>query len=128
MGAEPMMSRRRFMTRTSAAIDTLVRRLALESSERVDVRARMARYNRDCGCALGGVTMVAALLMVIAYIAMTATLSLGVLGVGIAFIVVCSMLGKALGLVVASVRLELLRRSLSRRARRLYEESRVYVH
>jgi hypothetical protein len=128
MSAEPMMSRRRFMARTSAAIDTLVRQLALESSERVDVRARMARYNRDCGCALGGAMMAAALLTVIAYIALTTTFSLGVVGTGIALIVVCSMLGKALGLVVASVRLEMLRRSLSRRARRLHEVNHVHLH
>lgn len=57
-----MTSRRRFMARTSAAIDELVTQLALEPAERADVPKRMARYNRDCGCAMGGVFMVAALL------------------------------------------------------------------
>ncbi|MFY9928691.1 MAG: hypothetical protein WAK82_11865 [Streptosporangiaceae bacterium] len=122
------MSRRRFMARTSAAIGGLVTQLALEPAERADVQTRMARYNRDCGCAMGGAFMVAALLTSAIYIVVTARFAIGVIGAGIGFVVVCSMLGKALGLVVASVRLGLLRRSLARRARRTREESHVYVH
>ena len=122
------MSRRRFMERTSAGIDGLVRELALEPSERASVQARMARYNRECGCSLGGVSMVAAFLTVFVYIAVTADLSIGVVGAGIAFVVASSLLGKALGLIVASVRLELLLHSLSRRARRPRGKSDVYVH
>ena len=123
-----MMSRRRFMARTSSAIDELVTQLTLEPSERADVQTRMDRYNRECGCALGGVFTVAALLTVLVYIAVTAAFAIGVIGVGVAFVLVSSLLGKALGLVVASLRLELLRRSLSRRARRLQGESHVYVY
>ena len=122
------MSRRRFMAQTSAAIDQLAGQLALESSERSDVQARMARYNRECGCSLGGLFMIAALLTAIVYIAVTADISIAVAGAGIAFVVVSSLLGKALGLVVASVRLEMLRRSLSRRVRRKAGGSHVYVH
>jgi hypothetical protein len=123
-----MMSRRLFMARASAAIDELAAQLALEPSERADVDVRVARYNRECGCALGGVFMVAAFVAVFAYIAVTGALTIGVFGASIAFVLVSSLLGKVLGLAVASVRLELLRRSLSRRARRLQEESHVYVH
>jgi hypothetical protein len=123
-----MMSRRRFMARTSATIDELVTQLALKPSERADVQTRMARYNRDCGCAMGGAFMVAALLTSAVYIVVTARFAIGVIGAGIGFVVVCSLLGKAFGLVVASVRLGLLRRSLARRARRTREESHVYVH
>jgi hypothetical protein len=123
-----MMSRRRFMTRTSTEIDQLVGQLALESSERLDVKARMARYNRECGCSLGGLFMVAALLAAPAYIVVTADFSIGAAGAAIAFVFVSSLLGKALGLAVASVRLEMLRRSLSRRVRRLPGGNHVYVH
>jgi len=123
-----MMSRRRFMARTSATIGELVTQLALEPAERADVQTRMARYNRDCGCAMGGAFTVAALLTAAVYIVVTARFAIGVIGAGIGFVVVCSLLGKALGLVVASVRLGLLRRSLARRARRTREESHVYVH
>lgn len=116
------------MARKSVAIGQLVGQLALESSERSDVQARMARYNRECGCSLGGLFMVAALITAIAYIVVTADFSIAAAGAGIAFVVVSLLLGKALGLVVASVRLEMLRRSLSRRVRRRTGGSHVYVH
>ena len=119
------------MARTSAAIGELVKKLDLEPSERVDVQGRVARYNRDCGCAVGGVFMVAALLAVIAYLAylaVDASFAIAVVGAGIAFVFLCSLLGKAVGLAVASLRLELLRRSLSRRSRRLEGDDRVFVH
>ena len=122
------MSRRQFMARTSVAIDALVTELALTPSEQAGVKTRMARYNRDCGCAMGGVFLVAALLTFLVYMAVTAALAIDVIGAGIAFVVVSSLLGKTLGLVVASVRLGMLRRSLARRARRTSGESHVYVH
>jgi hypothetical protein len=123
-----IMSRRWFMARTSAAIGELADQLALAPSERADVQTRRARYHRDCGCAMGGAFMVAALLASAVYIGVTARFAVGVIGAGIGFVLVCSMLGKAFGLAVASVRLGLLRRSLARRARRTREESHVYVH
>jgi hypothetical protein len=123
-----MMSRRQFMARTSAAIDALVTELALTPSEQAGVKTRMARYNRDCGCAMGGVFLTAALLTCVAYIAVTADFAIGAIGAGIGFVMVSSLLGKAVGLVVASVRLGLLRRWLSRSARRTRGESHVYVH
>ena len=122
------MSRRQFMARTSVAIDALVTELALTPSEQAGVKTRMARYNRDCGCAMGGVFLVAALVTFLVYMAVTAALAIDVIGAGIAFVVVSSLLGKTLGLVVASVRLGMLRRSLARRARRTSGESHVYVH
>jgi hypothetical protein len=122
------MLRRRFMARTSTAVNELATQLALEPSERADVQVRIARYNRECGCAMGGVFMVAALLTFVVYIAVTAARAIGVIGAGIAFVVVSSLLGKTLGLIVASVRLDLLRRSLSRRARRRQGKSHVYMH
>jgi hypothetical protein len=126
--ATMLLSRRRFMARTSAAIGELADQLALEPSARADVQKRRARYHRDCGCAMGGAFMVAALLASVVYIVVTARFAIGVIGAGIGFVIVCSLLGKAFGLLVASVRLGLLRRSLARRARRTREESHVYVH
>ena len=89
---------------------------------------RSARYNRDCGCAAGGMFMVAAMLAVLIYLAVAAAFTIGFVSAGIAFIMISSLLGKAFGLTMASVRLELLRRSLSRRARRQQGERHVYVH
>jgi hypothetical protein len=123
-----MMSRRRLMARTSATIGELADQLVLDRSERAEVQRRRARYHRDCGCAMGGAFMVAALLTSAVYIVVTARFAIGVIGAGIGFVIVCSLLGKAFGLLVASVRLGLLRRSLARRARRTREESHVYVH
>jgi hypothetical protein len=99
-----MMSRRRFMARTSAAIDELVNQLALTDPEQAGVRTRMARYNRDCGCAMGTI------------------------GAAIGLVIACALLGKVTGLIVASARLGLLRLSLSGHARRMRSESHVYVH
>jgi hypothetical protein len=123
-----MMSRRRLMARTSATIGELADQLVLDRSERAEVQRRRARYHRDCGCAMGGAFMVAALLTSAVYIVVTARFAIGVIGAGIGFVIVCSLLGKAFGLVLASLRLELLRRSLARRARRTPEENHVYVH
>jgi len=116
------------MARTSVAIDALVRELGLEPAERVEVQARMARHNRDCGCALGGATMTASVVAAVAYLAVTATFGIEALAAAAGVVFASALLGKALGLVAASVRLELLRRSLSRRARRLQEAGRVYVY
>ena len=82
------------------------------------MQTRRARYHRDCGCAMGGAFMVAALLASAVYIAVTARFAIGVIGAGIGFVIVCSMLGKAFGLVVASVRLGLRRRPRTTRHRR----------
>jgi hypothetical protein len=126
-GKRMTTSRRRFMSRTSTAIDELVGRLALEPAEQRDVRARMARYNRECGCALGGASMVVALLAAVAYLIATETFGVGVAFAAVAFVFACSLLGKAVGLLVASLRLELLRRSLCRRLR-AEGERHVYVY
>jgi hypothetical protein len=123
-----MMSRRQFMARTSAAIGQLVTHPAVEPAERAGIHARMARYNRDCGCSMGGVFLVAAVLLLAVYLGVTTRFSVGVLGAGIAFVLVSSAVGKGVGLLVATVRLEVLRRSLSRRLSRMSGESHVYVH
>jgi len=122
------MSRRRFMARTSAAIDELVTQLALTDSERAGVRTRMARYNRDCGCAMGGIFMVAALLASALYIVVTARFTIVTIGAAIGLVLASALLGKVTGLLVASARLGLLRLSLSGRVRRTRSESHVYVH
>jgi len=126
-----MMSRRRFMARTSASIDELVTRLALADPEQAGVRTRIARYNRDCGCAMGGIFTVAALLASAVYIVVTARLAIGTIGTigaAIGLVMASALLGKVTGLLVASARLGLLRVSLSGRARRTYGESHVHVH
>lgn len=123
-----MMSRGKFMVRTSMAIDELVMQLALEPAARSDVRGRMARYNRDCGCAFGGAFMIASLVLVVIYIAVTGSVSFSAIGAGVGFVIVSSMLGKAAGLALASVRLGLLRGSLVRRARHQERDDRVRVH
>lgn len=122
-----MMNRRRFMARTSVAIDGLVTDLGLDPSERGDVQRRMTRYNRECGCALGGATMAVALGATAAYMTATATIGIVPIVVAAGVVFASSLLGKAAGLAVASLRLELLRRSLERR-KRGRRGSRVYVY
>jgi hypothetical protein len=124
LGAEHMISRRRFMARTTAAIDELVKQLALAPSERVDVQARgWLDTTGSAVVALAARRWSPHLLVVLAYIAVTRVLCAGVVGAAIAFVVVSSLLGKALGLTAASIRFEMLRHALSRRVRRLQAES-----
>jgi len=60
--------------------------------------------------------MLSASLAAVVYLAVSDAFGASVAGAAVAFVVLASLLGKAIGLLLASLRLELLRRSLSRRA------------
>lgn len=107
-----MFSRRRYMRRTVLAVDSLLAPRA-DAEGRV-LRARARAYARDCGCAMGGAFMLAGLLVSAAWLATS--------GIGVArallagaLILGATALGKATGLLIATVRLALLRRSIPRR-------------
>jgi len=111
-------TRRASMRRTSAAIGELVERLALDPAERRVVQARVARYSRECGCAFGGACMVAALAAAGILLALEPDFTFASVAACIGGVLAAGIVGKALGLLGASLRLAALQASLERRYRR----------
>jgi hypothetical protein len=79
---------------------------------------RRARgYSRDCGCAAGAASLAAAIVAIVTYIAVTADLRAWTALVSVGVVFAASAAGKLAGLLLASVRLARLHRSLTRRLR-----------
>jgi hypothetical protein len=79
---------------------------------------RRARgYSRDCGCSAGAAFLAVAIGAIAAYVALTGDMRVrtAVVAVGVVFAAAAG--GKLAGLLVASVRLAWLHRSLARRLR-----------
>lgn len=109
------------------AIDALLARLPADDPERATLQSRAAAYSTDCGCKVGATFMAGALVLAAVYLAF-AGLGLETCGIGLAFVFVATMVGKLTGLLVASLRLAFLRRSLSRRLRSERYSAYVHVH
>jgi hypothetical protein len=116
------------MAHTTAAIDRLVAELALDATERASVYARAAKYNRECGCALGGVTTLAAFFSVSLHAFVSNDIGLRMLGAGVGIVFTAALVGKSVGLLTASAKLAILRRSLARRAVRETGMGHVNLH
>jgi hypothetical protein len=123
-----MSARKRFMSRTTTAVDRLVAELALPDVERSEVYSALSKYNRECGCAQGGFATASALVAVIAYFGVTQEFGWRLLAVAFALVFAAAALGKAVGLLLASARLVLLRRSLARRMLLVEGRRDVYLH
>lgn len=79
---------------------------------------RRARgYSRDCGCAAGAAFLAVAILAMVTYVAATGDLRVWTALVALGVVFAASAAGKLAGLLVASVRLAWLHRSLTRRLR-----------
>jgi hypothetical protein len=79
---------------------------------------RRARgYSRDCGCAAGAAFLGAASVSIAAYVAVTGDLRVWTALAAVGVVFAASAAGKLAGLLVASVRLARLHRSLTRRLR-----------
>jgi VIT1/CCC1 family predicted Fe2+/Mn2+ transporter len=115
--------------RTARAVDGLIARLPPDDPEREALQAQAARYGRACGCSVGGLFLVASALLVVAYFA-----AVGELGVrsglaGLAFVLVATIVGKLVGISLATLRLRLFRRSIDRKLRSLQGGlGHVHVH
>jgi hypothetical protein len=108
------------------AVDALLARLPADDPERATLQARAAAYSSDCGCAMGAAFMAGASLVALLYFVFAHGLGFWPGLAGLAFVLVATMVGKLAGLLVASLKLAFLRRSLSRRLRS--ERCSAYVH
>ena len=123
-----MTTRRRYMTGATLAIDAMLASLPSDDRERARLLARAVKYNRECGCALGGFSLVAALLLASTYLAVSGDLSLRTAAASVLFVLAAALLGKVTGLLLASVRLALLRWSLTRMVQLPRRVGHVDVH
>ena len=79
---------------------------------------RRARgYSRDCGCAAGAASLAVAIAAIVTYVAVTGDLRAWSALVAVGVVFGASAAGKLAGLLLASVRLARLHRSLRRRLR-----------
>jgi len=115
-----------FRGRTAIAIEALLENLPEDDAEKAVLTARARVYAQECGCAMGGSFLAAALAMTLIYVVITRDLSVRTCIASIALIFVASVLGKVTGIWLAWVKLVLLRRSLARR--QVGMRQRVLVH
>jgi VIT1/CCC1 family predicted Fe2+/Mn2+ transporter len=109
------------------AIDALLARLPANDPERATLQARAVAYSKDCGCTMGAAFFAGALLLAVTYLAV-AGLELSSCGIAVAFVFLATVVGKLTGLLVASLKLTFLRRSLSGRLRSERYSAHVHLH
>ena len=110
------------------AVDVLLARLPADDPEWATLHSRAAAYSTDCGCTMGAAFLAAALLLAVAYFAFAGGLGFRSGLTGLAFVLVAALAGKLAGLLLASLKLALLRRSLSRRLRSEGWSAHVHMH
>lgn len=103
------------ITNLANRVDALAVGLPDSDPRKADFRSRIAALSNECGCTMGGVFLVVAAAVVIAFFIATSWLSVatGLLGCG--FVLAMSLLGKVVGLFVVRVRLVAMRRTVERR-------------
>jgi hypothetical protein len=122
------MTRRRLVAGTRHAIDGLIAQLPPDDPERARVEAHAAKLGRACGCGLSATALTVALFSAAAYVAVRGGLTFRTIGLSLVFVLAAAVLGKATGLLVASLRLELLRWSLERTGQARKGMGHVDVH
>lgn len=113
--------------RAAEAVDALLAQVPADDPERPALQARAGKYSRECGCALAGAFLAAALLLALIHFATGGHLGLRTGVEGALFVLGAAALGKAVGLLQAQLKLAWLRRLLSRKLERT-GVSHVYVH
>ena len=108
------------------AVDALLVRLPPDDPDRVALQARASAYATECGCAMGGAFMAGATVLAVLYFSLAGELGVSSGAIAVAVVLVATLAGKGAGVALASLRLLLLRRSLSRKLRS--ERSSAYVH
>jgi hypothetical protein len=104
-----------FRHRQTSAVDGLLAQLPADDPGRADLQRRARAYSQACGCPAGGLFLVAAILLVSTYFATTGAVGVGTVAASVFFVIVATAVGKSVGLLVAGLRLAMLRRSLSRK-------------
>jgi hypothetical protein len=103
------------MTRAARTVDRLLVQLASDDPEKPSLQARAVEYGRDCGCTLGALFLTAAVPLAALYVVAWAGLNLRTGLASVAFVFVAASVGKLTGLLLATLRLRLLGRSIARR-------------
>jgi hypothetical protein len=92
-----------------------IERLSGDDGEKARLRDRARRYRNACGCALSGLFLIVSIAACGAGLVLADPFRWSLVAIGIAFVFCASLLGKAVGIGWARVRLLLLHRSLTRR-------------
>jgi len=118
-----------FATKTERGpIDALLARFSTDDPVRAAIQARANAYSRDCGCKMGALFLVGALLLVVVYFLGVGAVSFRTSVAGIVFIFVAAVSGKAAGLGLASLKLALLRRSVLQKLQNERSLEHVHMH
>lgn len=100
---------------TALAVERLLASFPHELPDADTIRARAERYVNECGCAAGGSFFILAALAALGAIIVSHSWRLPVVLWCLVAIVAASIAGKLMGIAIAVVRLQLLRRRLHRR-------------
>ena len=117
----------RKMRRASLEVDDLLALVPADDPDKPTFQARVSAYRRDCGCEMGAAFTIGTLLLAIGYVALTRNLNVRTAIAGIIFVLGGSLLGKGIGLLLASAKLALVRRSIRRRIDVMRSDN-VHVH
>ena len=113
--------------KTALAIERLLASFPREPPDANTIRARTERYVNECGCAAGGSFLILAALAALVAVIVSHSWRIPVVLWCLAAIVAASIVGKLIGIAIATVRLQLLRRRLHRRIMAM-EVTDVHLH
>ena len=100
------------LKRAARRADALARLLPDTDPAKARTRADVARLGNECGCAMGGVFLIVASLLVASYAVLVGELGARLVVLGLVFVFVASLLGKLTGILIAVARLGVIRRRL----------------
>jgi hypothetical protein len=100
--------------RTAVAVQQLLAQLPAGSPKRTALQARAMRYADECGCKLGAIFLTVALVTVPPALVLREGVGIEKAALAVVAVLAAALLGKAVGVAAAWVRLSLLRRSLAR--------------
>lgn len=98
----------------ASRVDALTTRLPDSDPRKAELRSRIATLSNECGCQMGGVFLVAASVVAVAYL-VTRSRSLTTVVLALGFVLLLSGVGKLAGLTLAWLRLLLIGRTVERR-------------
>jgi hypothetical protein len=113
---------------TTHAVDTLLARLPAEHPEKAALQARAVEYSQECGCTMGAAFLAGALLLALIYLTAVGGFGFRTGVASATFVLVAALSGKLTGLLLATLKLMLLRRSISQKLRHEGSWRHVHVH
>jgi VIT1/CCC1 family predicted Fe2+/Mn2+ transporter len=116
------------MTHASHLVDVLLAQMPADHPERPALQARAIEYSQDCGCSMGGYFLAGAAAFAIIYFAIFGGFSFRTAVASAVLVLLAAVAGKLTGLLIARLRLTLLRRSIARRIQHHKESDHVNVH